>query len=253
MALARLIWKEWREQRWKIGFGCVVLCAFALIGLRTRAVDDQSILIGTCAMGVLLLPILAAAGLVPAERDERTMGLLLAMPVAPWKVLAAKTLLGAALCAIPLMAAAIVSIAVARGREVSVPATLAIFGGSIVTALLLFVWMLAFTARSEGEGRAAGLAVGVMVFWLMATYGLLSAVQHRETVQDLEARIHHLLPRPGPSPQAEMLLVPTPFVVVLAGNGVVLAGGFAVQLGIAAGLWAWAARAVGSSESEGRS
>ena len=246
MAMARLIWKEWREQRWKIGFGCVVLCAFALIGLRTRAVDDQSILIGTCAMGVLLLPILAAAGLVPAERDEGKMGLLLAMPVAPWKVLAAKTLLGAALCAVPLVAAAAVSVAVARGREVPIPATLAIFGGSIATALLLFVWMLAFTARSEGEGRAAGLAVGVMVFWLLATYGLLAAAQHRED------RINHLV-HPQPSPQAEVLLVPTPFVAVFAVNGIVLAAGIALQLSVAAGLWAWTARAVASNESEGQS
>ncbi|HEY2588129.1 MAG TPA: ABC transporter permease subunit [Tepidisphaeraceae bacterium] len=245
MAMARLIWKEWREQRWRIGFGCVILCAFALIGLRTRAVDDQSILIGTCAIGVLLLPILAAAGLVPAERDEGTLRMLLAMPVKPWKVLAAKTLLGAALCAVPLMAAAIVSVAVARGREVSIPATLAIYGGSIATALLLFVWMLAFTARSEGEGRAAGLAVGVLVFWLMATYGLLNVVQREES------RISHL-PHPAPSTRAELLLAPTPFVAVFAADGIALATGMAVQLGIAAGLWFWAAHAVAAHESEGR-
>lgn len=251
MALARLIWKEWREQRWRIGFGCVVLCAFALIGLRTRAVDDQSILIGTCAIGVLLLPILAAAGLVPAERDEGTLRMLLAMPVRPWKFLAAKTLLGAALCAVPLIAAAVVSIGIARGREVSILSTLAIFGGSIATALLLFAWMLAFTARSEGEGRAAALAMGLLVFWLMATNALVHAARGKEHQIWQEYQVSHA-PSPPSFTPAEVLLVPTPFVTVFASDGIALAIGIAVQFGVAAGLWFWAARAMAATDSEGR-
>lgn len=235
MAMARLIWKEWREQRWKIGFGCVVLCAFALIGLRTRAVDDQSILIGTCAMGVLLLPILAAAGLVPAERDEGTMGLLLAMPVAPWKVLAAKTLLGAALSAVPLIAAACVSLAIARGREISMPATLAIYARAIATALCLFVSMFALTVRSESEGRAAGLAVGALVLWLLVTSGLVRSVVGAGSLKT-----------------NDLLLLPTPFVFVFADDGAALAIGTVLQLAIAVGLWLWAARSVATLPPEGR-
>jgi hypothetical protein len=249
MAMTRLVWKEWREQRWRIGFGCVVLCAFALIGLRTRAVDDQSILIGTCAIGVLLLPILAAAGLIPAERDEGTLRLLLSLPVAPWKVLAAKTLMGAALCAVPLAAASVVSVAVARGREVSTPATLAIFGGSIATALLLFVWMLALTARSEGEGRAAGLAVGVLIFWLLALTGL----EHVVAVYQREAEVAARAAGALPSTRAETYYAIAPFVFAVATDSVARAVGVVVQIAVAAALWFWAARSLASSGSEGSS
>ena len=36
-----LLWKEWHEQSWKLGFGCVVLGALALIGLHSRIIADE--------------------------------------------------------------------------------------------------------------------------------------------------------------------------------------------------------------------
>lgn len=168
-----LLWKEWHEQRWKLGFGCVVLCAFALIGLRTRIVSDESIIVGTCALGVLLLPILSAAGLFPAERGEGTLKTLLALPVTRSKLLAAKMILGTALCAGPLLAAAAVSVLVAGGREISDSAMFAIFWRAIASGVFLFVWMFALTVRSPSEGRGAALAVGILVCWLIVTSGLI--------------------------------------------------------------------------------
>ena len=44
LLVRRLLWKEWREQRWKLGFGCLLLAAFALVGLRSRAVADEAVL-----------------------------------------------------------------------------------------------------------------------------------------------------------------------------------------------------------------
>lgn len=35
-----LLWKEWREQRWKMAFGRVMLCGFCAIGLQTRLIPD---------------------------------------------------------------------------------------------------------------------------------------------------------------------------------------------------------------------
>src|SRR5689334_8801214 len=37
-----LLWKEWHEQSWKLAFGCVVLAALAVIGLRARVVADDT-------------------------------------------------------------------------------------------------------------------------------------------------------------------------------------------------------------------
>ncbi|MDB5295230.1 MAG: hypothetical protein JWO31_1213, partial [Phycisphaerales bacterium] len=94
-----LLWKEWHEQRWKLGFSSLLLAAFALIGLRSRVVADEAVLAVLTTLGTLLLPVLAVVGLVPPERADGTLEALLALPVRPGRVLAAKALAGAALVA----------------------------------------------------------------------------------------------------------------------------------------------------------
>jgi ABC-type transport system involved in multi-copper enzyme maturation permease subunit len=216
--MRQLIWKEWHEQRWKLGFGCIVLCAFALIGLHTRIIPDQAIIIATCAMGVLLLPVLSASGLVPAERGQGTLRTVLALPVAPWKVLAVKAAMGVLLCAGPLLAAAVISLLITRGRELSSEDMLAIYGRSILTGVCLFGWMTALTAGSPNEGRGTALAVGVLVCWLMLTSGLVSA-------GSMHLRSYGIV-----SSQPPYLLWATcPFVFVCSPSGVSVLGGLLVQ------------------------
>lgn len=238
--MRQLIWKEWHEQRWKLGFGCIVLCAFALIGLRTRAVPDESIMVGTCALGILLLPILTAAGLIPAERGEGTLRTLLALPVAPWKVLAAKAILGAMLCAGPILAAAIVSLLMARGREISNGATWEIYGRAVAVALFLFAWMLWSTARSPSEGRAAALCVGVLILWLLATRGLI-------------AESHPARNGMAESHAPFMLWAICPFVLVFPPADFAPMEALALQAVTVAALWLFALRAIKSGATEEQS
>src|SRR5947208_15156442 len=60
--MTNLLWKEWHEQRWKLAYGCLMLCAFALIGMRCRVVADETLLTWVCFLGITLLPILASMG-----------------------------------------------------------------------------------------------------------------------------------------------------------------------------------------------
>jgi ABC-type transport system involved in multi-copper enzyme maturation permease subunit len=234
-----LLWKEWHEQRWKLGFGCVVLCAFALIGLRTRIVPDQSIIIGACGLGVLMLPILSAAGLFPAERGEGTLDMLLALPVTRARVLAAKAILGTALCAGPLLAAAMLSILVAGGREISASAMLAIFLRAMASGVFLFVWMFGFTVRSPSEGRGAALALGILVSWLIITSGLI--------------RSTHQAGYGFPESHAPLLLwLPCPFVFVFPPTSSATVLGIIVQAAIALVLCLLTARAMKITDSEAR-
>src|ERR1700722_4488605 len=105
-----LLWKEWREQSWKLGFGCIVLTALAVIGLHARIIDDESMVVMVCFLGVTLLPVLSSTGLVPAERSEGSLESLLALPVKSWRILLAKTAMGLLLCTGPLLAAAAASL-----------------------------------------------------------------------------------------------------------------------------------------------
>ncbi|HUB26219.1 MAG TPA: hypothetical protein VL992_12380 [Tepidisphaeraceae bacterium] len=213
-----LLWKEWHEQRWKLGFYCLVLCAMAWIGLRARVIDDESMSLWVCFIG-LAFPIPCATGLLPAERADGSFESLLAMPIAPWRILAAETLAGLLLCVLPLAAAAAVSILVAGGREMDDAAFIAIYGRSALASVSLFVWMLALTSRLPNETRAGLLSIGVIVFWILATAGLQSL------------------------PPQSMAISPLGFVWGIANSGATsLATMLIVEIPLAAALWLWTSR-----------
>jgi len=167
-----LIWKEWHEQRWKLGFSCVVLAALALIGLRARMIADETMVMFVCSCAISLLPVLSSTGLVPAERSDGTLESLLSLPVAPWRILAAKTLIGLLLCVGPIVAAAAVSVPEAGGRELPTAAILALYGRTALVTVTLFLWMLALTVRLPNEARAGLVALGIFFIWGLATGGL---------------------------------------------------------------------------------
>jgi ABC-type transport system involved in multi-copper enzyme maturation permease subunit len=172
--MSTLLWKEWHEQRWKLGFGCLILGAFAVIGLHARVVADETLMLWTCLLAILLLPVLSSTGLMPAERAEGSFETLLSLPVRPWRVFLAKTLMGVALCVGPLLIAALLSLAMASGREMDASSIIVLYARSIAATLSLFAWMLALTIRLPNEMRAGLLALGVLIFWLLASAGLIA-------------------------------------------------------------------------------
>lgn len=167
-----LIWKEWREQSWRLGFGCVVLGAMALIGLRARFVADETLLLWLFGLGMTMLPVLASASLLAPERDEGSLESLLSLPVKQATILAVKIGMGIAQCIGPMAVAAAVSIILAGGREMYPAQMLELFARCALTAFFLFLWMASLTLSLPTEARAALLAMGVLIFWTMATAGL---------------------------------------------------------------------------------
>jgi hypothetical protein len=226
-----LIWKEWHEQSWKLGLACVVLVAMAVIGLRARIIEDETMIAWVCMVGMLLMPVLAASGLVPAERSEGSLGSLLALPVARRRILAAKTAMGMVLSAVPLVLAAVASLLIAGGREMTGWEMFTLFARSTAAGVLLFVWVLALTIRLPNETRAGLLGVGILIFWIMATAGLA----------------YPSVP-PWPMTFSPLALV-WGFFNGFAGAPP-LAGVLAVQIAIAVVLWWWASRQIGGGAEE---
>jgi ABC-type transport system involved in multi-copper enzyme maturation permease subunit len=219
--MRHLLWKEWHEQSWKLAFGCVVLGAMAMIGMRARIVADERMVQTICFLGMTLLPVLASTGLVPAERSEGSFESLLALPVAPWRILLAKTLIGVILCAGPLAVAAGMSLLIAGGREVPVEGTLLLYGGSILAAASLLIWMMVLTIRLPNETRAGLLSLGILICWLLIEVWMTSSDDPG-------------IPR--------WLLGLCPFAAVHVNQHVDLPLSVALieQLAVAAPLWFWA-------------
>jgi hypothetical protein len=222
-----LLWKEWHEQAWQLAFGCVVLSAMAAIGLHARMVPDSAMVDWVCFLGVMGLPVLASTALVPAERADGGLASLVALPVTPARILAAKTLLGLLLCAGPLLVAGAVSVVLAGGREVYTGEIVATYGRSALSASALFVWMLALTVRLPNEARAALLAVGVLVLWMLASAGL--------TLPPLRATAFAASPFAFVWPFGDDL-----------GPGPALLRVVVVQLAVLGGLWGLALRLFGT-------
>ena len=220
-----LLWKEWHEQRWKLAFGSLILAAFALVGLRARVIADATMLEAVCLLAVPLLSVLSSTGLVPAERDEGTLQTLLALPVQPAVVFGIKTLIGALLCAVPLVLTAAVGVAIAGGREISSAAIIGLHLRTLAATLSLFFWMLALTVRLPSETRAALMTLGVLVLWMIVTLGLFEGWTEQS----------------GPS--SLWLVDPLVFLIGFKHGGwaVSLPAAAAVQALIAAALWLWAA------------
>jgi hypothetical protein len=170
--MRQLLWKEWHEQSWKLAFGCVLLSALAAIGLHSRIVADETMVMCVCFLGIALLPMLSSTGLVPAERAEGTLESLLGLPTEPRKILIAKTAMGALLCAGPLGVAMVVSVLVAGQREITGGYMAMIYIRSVLASLALFVWMLALTIQLPSETRGGLVALGILIGWMIATGGL---------------------------------------------------------------------------------
>lgn len=231
-----LLWKEWHEQAWKLAFGCLLMGMFALVGLRTRMMADAAMISWICLLALLLLPTMAAAGLIPAERDEGTLEMLLALPITPRRVLLSKTIVGVLLCVGPLLTAMAISLWAASGREMSAAAIIRLYAQALAAALSLFAWMFALTSRLPSEARAGLICLGVLVFWMLASFGLAKT----EAPPALRAVCPFSF---------TVAPLTDPFFERSAGNvrylfrayDVSFVAALFVQIAVAGGLWLWAA------------
>jgi hypothetical protein len=232
-----LLWKEWHEQRWKLAFGSLILGAFALIGLRARVVADELLLESLCFLAVTLLPVLAGTGLVAFEREEGTFESLLSLPVAPVRIFLVKTVMGVVLTAGPVIVAAVVSLAIAGGREMSRAAITLLYLESLAATLSLFFWIFTLTVRLPTETRASLIAMAVVIMWLIVALGLT------QSSQTPLFRNHQIVADQPPAPSPLWTVCPFVFLIPPKNitTGLILEAVF-VQTGIATVLVLWASR-----------
>ena len=162
-----LVWKEWREQRWRLAFGIVLLGMFTAIGLRTRIVPDEQILALCTFIGGALLPLMVAMGLIAPERTSGTIARLLSLPVPAWHVLATKGLVGAATCAAPILASALLATLIAGDREMTWARLIGHYAATLGLSLSMFTWLTAAGLRQPTEARAALAGIAAIVGWIL--------------------------------------------------------------------------------------
>ena len=163
--LSKLIWKQWREQRWKLAFLTVVLMAFTTIGLRSRMVEDEVIVVLGALIGAMLIPVFVAMGLIAPDRADGSFATLMALPVRPIKVLAAITFSGVVQCVVPLAASGLVAWAIAGGRELTGGDIVRVHAIAAALSVVLLIWTFSFSVRQGHESRVGLIGLAVLIGW----------------------------------------------------------------------------------------
>ena len=225
-----LVWKEWHEQRWRLWFGAALLGMFTLIGLRTRIMPDEQIVIFSMIVGGIFFPLMVAMGLIAPERADGTIVRLLALPIPAWNVLAAKGLVGAIVCTGPILVSAVLAAVVAGDREMAWRQFAEMYAMAIGMTLSTFAWLTAAGVRQPSEARAGlmGIAVGAAWSLVIAISSMLAIELFRD---------HTLI---------AWIAMFSPFgLTVLRGGDAPPAVVIAAQLIMFAAVWAWAAWRIG--------
>ncbi len=108
--LKALFWKEWREQRWKMAFGTVMLLFVEGALFATQLTSSGEIVIVIWIFGGLLFALYSAMGVFAPEQMQRTTAFLGARPIQAWKVFLVKWLVGWLNFAVPLLLCSIIII-----------------------------------------------------------------------------------------------------------------------------------------------
>ena len=162
-----LIHKEWREQRWKLAYSCVLLFGVAGIGFRSHMCEDDGIVALVLLIGGLCLPLLAAVGVAGTERESGTLPFLQALPLRPGRILSIKMLAALLVCLLPLGLTTLLSAAWVGGRDMSTGHILHLGLAIMWIAANVVVWTVALSVTQRTEGRVGMVGMAIIIAWFM--------------------------------------------------------------------------------------
>jgi ABC-type transport system involved in multi-copper enzyme maturation permease subunit len=163
--LKKLLWKEWKENLWKLTFGVLVSGAFTALLLRLRIFPDQATVWVISFVQMLVVPVIYALDIFSGEMSSRTILLLFNLPAGRWKIFFSKYLVSILGIALIFLAAGLLAEGIARGREVDTGGLVKMSFGAGAAALILFTWFCGFGAQSRSEAGSLVAMFGVMIGW----------------------------------------------------------------------------------------
>ena len=173
-----LIWKEWREQRWKMAFGMVMLAFFTGSLLAARLTTDREIIIIVWVLGSLILSLYSAMGVFAPETTNRTKTFLSSKPLQSWEIFFGKWFFGWLNFAVPMLicslALAVMVLLHPEGRlfEIKYIARGTFAGISLGT--LFYSMTCCFAPRKAGEAVVG--FTGCIVFFIFILHVMITEI-----------------------------------------------------------------------------
>jgi ABC-type transport system involved in multi-copper enzyme maturation permease subunit len=160
-----ILWKEWKENLWKLSFCGFVSAVFIILLFRIRIIPDLSNCVLISFVQVFVVPIVYSLDIFSGEMSNRTIYLLFKIPVPRWMIFFSKYLISAIGIILVFLASSIIMEFMSLGREAPVFYLLKmnmLFGAS---AFLLFAWFCVFGCQSRSEAASLVAMFSVFIGW----------------------------------------------------------------------------------------
>ncbi|HVX13483.1 MAG TPA: hypothetical protein VHC22_20025 [Pirellulales bacterium] len=164
----QLIWKEWREQFWKmIALAAILITVDGYLFFGdTRAGLDQ---LGFGLLAGVPGAFFVALGVAASERTARSLDFVRSFPLARWKWAVVRLAMGAVASLVPIVAAATVILLLSWSMRSAgnVPRYLRDVGLSALGCVVVYAWTAAAGVRRSSELRAGLAAICFFIGWIV--------------------------------------------------------------------------------------
>ena len=160
-----ILWKEWKENLWKLLFCGLVSAVFTIMLFRIRIIPDLVNCLIISFVQLFVVPIVFSLDIFSGEMSNRTIYLLFKIPVPRWMIFFSKFLVCAIGIILVFLISSILMEIMSQGREAPVFYLMGInilFG---FAALLLFTWFCPFGCQSRSEAASLAIMFSVFIGW----------------------------------------------------------------------------------------
>lgn len=160
-----LLWKEWRENLWKLSFCSVASIAFVAMLFRIRITPDISNCLMISAVQMFAVPVIYALDIFSGEMSNRTIYLLFKLPTPRWMIFFSKYLISITGIFLVFVITSAVMELVSGARESEMFFLLKANLSYCVVSLVLFTWFAAFGCQSRSEAGSLVAIFSVIIGW----------------------------------------------------------------------------------------
>jgi ABC-type transport system involved in multi-copper enzyme maturation permease subunit len=183
----QLLWKEWREQQWKLIFGTVMLVFFTTTLMATQLSTGREVLVAVWIIGGLVMALYSAMGVFAPEISNGTQVFLVTKPIQPWKIFWGKWFIGWLNFAVPML---ICSLGLAtiillhpEGRFFELKYIAKGTFAGVGFGTMLYTMTCCFAPRKSGEAMTGftGMGICVAIMLHMMTVVAFSTIESRSS------------------------------------------------------------------------
>ena len=160
-----ILWKEWKENFWKLLFCGSVSAVFTIMLFRVRIIPDISNCFLISFAQMFIVPIVYSLDIFSGEMSNRTIYLLFKVPVPRWMIFFSKYLVSAIGIIIIFLTSSILMEAMSQGREAPVFYLFKMNMLCGVSGLFLFTWFCPFGCQSRSEAGSLAAMFSVFIGW----------------------------------------------------------------------------------------